>query len=89
MEPEGFDSPRPWWLLRLLEGLDEGLGLCGLDVGGELVALPPADPGPLAAEVAAECVLVDPGGLGELGGVLDGLGGSDSYYPPYIGTYSK
>jgi hypothetical protein len=64
-------------LLGGLEGLDEGGGLLGLGVEGELVELAPADPGALAAEVAAEGVLVDPGGLCEVCGRKGLLGGRD------------
>ena len=71
-------------LLGGLEGLDEGLGLLGVDLGGEAMDLAPADPGPLGAEVAAELVLIDPGGLCEIRGRLDGLGGSDEATLLYI-----
>jgi hypothetical protein len=73
--PLGPGYPIPVVLLGVLESLDELLGLDGLDLGGEAVDLAPSDLGPLAAEKATECVLVDSGCLCELGGVLDGLGG--------------
>lgn len=69
----GFDSPPSRWKLGLLEGLDDGLGLRALDGARELVVLTLSDPGPLAAEVPAEGVLVDTGGLRE-GGCGKGLG---------------
>lgn len=69
-------------VLPLLEGLDDGLGLLALDGARELVVPTLPDPGPLAAEVATEGVLVDAGKFCELCG-CEGLAGRGYGNPPF------